>query len=299
MNAGWTLYIAVFSIANILACWWLIRFATRPRANEAAKGEVTGHVWDDDLAEYNNPLPRWWLWMFYGTIIFGLLYLVLYPGLGGFKGVLGWSQVGAYEAEVSAVEADTKPLFDGYAQTPIIELAGNPEAMATGRRLFVANCAVCHGSDGRGAQGFPNLADKAWNWGGTPEAIVQSISAGRMGVMPPWGQVLGEDGVEETAHYVLSLGGNTAADAAKAEAGAARFAAMCSSCHGAEGTGNPMLGAPDLTDGDWLYGSSLDAVRASIAEGRQGQMPAHKDVLNPARIHVLGAYVYGLSGNGQ
>jgi cytochrome c oxidase cbb3-type subunit 3 len=293
VSAAWSWYVTILSLANILACVWLIRWTAKKRPGEGAASDTTGHEWDG-LREYNNPMPRWWLGLFYLTIAFALVYLLLYPGLGNFKGLLGWTQTGAYEAEVKQVEADVAPLFAKYAATPIPELAKDPAAMATGRRLFVTNCAVCHGADGHGSRGFPNLADTIWHWGGSPEQIEQTITQGRQAAMPPWGPALGEDGVKAVATYVRSLSGKTG-DPALIAAGKEKFQTLCVACHGPDGKGNPMLGAPDLTDDYWLYGGSQEAIETSIRNGRMGVMPAHKDLLNPERIHVLAAYVYGLS----
>ena len=293
MSSAWSWYVTVLSLANILACVWLIRWTAKKRPGEGAASDTTGHEWDG-LKEYNNPMPRWWLGLFYITIVFALGYLLLYPGLGNFKGLLGWTQEGAYEAEVDAVERDVAPLFARYAAMPIPELAQDPAAMATGRRLFVSNCAVCHGADGRGSRGFPNLADTIWHWGGAPEQIEQTITHGRMAMMMAWGAALGEDGVKAVAAYVRSLGGH-AGEPALIAAGQEKYQTFCIACHGAEGKGNPMLGAPDLTDDYWLYGGSEQIIQTSIRDGRQGVMPAQKDLLSAQRIHVLAAYVYSLS----
>jgi cytochrome c oxidase cbb3-type subunit 3 len=293
VSTAWSWYVTILSLANILACVWLIRWTVKKRPGEGAASDTTGHEWDG-LREYNNPMPRWWLGLFYLTIMFALVYLLLYPGLGNFKGLLGWTQIGAYEAEVKQVEEDVAPLFAKYAATPIPDLARDPAAMATGRRLFLNNCSVCHGADGHGSRGFPNLADSIWHWGGSPEQIEQTITQGRQAAMPPWGPVLGEDGVKAVATYVRSLGGKTG-DPALIAAGKEKFETLCVACHGPDAKGNPMLGAPDLTDEYWLYGGSQDAVEASIRNGRMGVMPAHKDLLSPQRIHVLAAYVYSLS----
>ncbi|HEX2795456.1 MAG TPA: cytochrome-c oxidase, cbb3-type subunit III [Immundisolibacter sp.] len=293
MSSAWSWYVTVLSLANILACVWLIRWTAKKRPGEGSAADTTGHEWDG-LKEYNNPMPRWWLGLFYITIVFALGYLLLYPGLGNFKGLLGWTQIGAYEAEVEAVERDVAPLFAKYAALPIPELAKDPAAMATGRRLFVTNCAVCHGADGHGSRGFPNLADNIWHWGGAPEQIEQTITQGRTGMMMAWGAALGEDGVKAVATYVRSLGGH-AGDPAQVAAGREKYQTFCIACHGPEGKGNPMLGAPDLTDDYWLYGGSEQIIQTSIRDGRQGVMPAQKDLLSAERIHVLAAYVYGLS----
>ena len=293
MSSAWSWYVTVLSLANILACVWLIRWTAKKRPGEGSAADTTGHEWDG-LKEYNNPMPRWWLGLFYITIVFALGYLLLYPGLGNFKGLLGWTQVGAYEAEVEAVERDVAPLFAKYAALRIPELAKDPAAMATGRRLFVTNCSVCHGADGHGSRGFPNLADDNWQWGGSPEQIEQTITHGRTGMMMAWGTALGEDGVKAVATYVRSLGGH-AGEPAQVAAGQEKYQTFCIACHGPEGKGNPMLGAPDLTDDYWLYGGSEQIIQTSIRDGRQGVMPAQKDLLSAERIHVLAAYVYGLS----
>ena len=293
MSTAWSWYVTILSLANILACVWLIRWTAKKRPGEGAASDTTGHEWDG-LRELNNPMPRWWLGLFYLSIAFALVYLLLYPGLGNFKGLLGWTQTGAYEAEVRQVEQDVAPLFAKYAATPIPDLARDPAAMATGRRLFLTSCAVCHGSDGHGSRGFPNLADTVWHWGGSPEQIEQTITQGRQAAMIPWGATLGDDGVKAVATYVRSLGGHSG-DAAQVAAGREKFQTICIACHGPDAKGNPMLGAPDLTDDYWLYGGSQEAVETSIRGGRMGVMPAHKDLLSPQRIHVLAAYVYSLS----
>lgn len=294
MSDALSWYIIVLTLGNIAACWWLIRWTVRPRPGEAAAGEVTGHVWDEDLREYNNPLPRWWLGLFYVTIVFSLVYLVLYPGLGKWQGLLGWSSAGQYEEEMRQAEAKYGPIFRKYASMPVAALAKDEEAMAAGRRLFMTYCAVCHGSDARGGPGFPNLADDDWLWGGDPESIKKSILDGRQGVMPAWGGTLGDRGIAEVTAYVLSLSGRQA-DPGLVEAGRQKFQANCAACHGAEGKGNPIMGAPNLTDGIWLYGGSRAAIEESIRNGRKGRMPAHRALLGEEKVHLLAAYVWSLS----
>jgi len=290
----WNIWIIVLTLGNILACWWLIWWASKRRAGDPEIGAVTGHTWDG-LEEFNNPLPRWWLWMFYVTLIFSLLYLVLYPGLGTFKGVLNWTQENQHAAEVQKADEKYGPVFAQFASQSIEDLAGNKEAQKIGGRLYANYCAMCHGSTAQGGAGFPNLADNAWLWGGSPEQIKVSILDGRNGVMPGWEAPLGgEQGVNEVAAYVLSLSGRDV-DAAMAETGKGKYAAFCASCHGADGAGNPALGAPNLADETWVYGGSEGAVRKSIAKGRNGVMPAHRDFLGEDKSHLLAAYVYGLS----
>lgn len=303
MSSFWSWFISIIAVASFVGCYVLIRLTSRRRPGEANEGEVTGHTWDGDLQELNNPLPAWWLWMFYITIVFGLVYMVLYPALGRFGGFFNWTQAAQYEAEVASAEARFAPIFAAYAKQPIPQLAGDAAAMRAGQRLFLNYCAQCHGSSATGAIGFPNLTDGDWLYGGTPEAIKASILNGRQGQMPPLAAALGDEtGVAQVANYVLSLSG-APHDAAKAAAGKAKFG-VCAGCHGPDGKGslamgNPVLGAPDLTDGVWLHssGPSLAAVEAAIREGRHGQMPAHKDLLGEDKVHLLAAYVYSLSHN--
>jgi len=290
----WSGWIIVLTLGNIFACWWLIRWTAKRRDGEAAEGDTTGHIWDETLAEYNNPLPRWWLWMFYISMIFGLGYLVLYPGLGSFRGVLNWTHQNAYAKEMEAADAKYGPLFAKYAAKPVQELTSDTGALRIGERLFVNYCASCHGSDAGGAIGFPNLRDNSWLYGGTPDAITTSILDGRSGTMPGWKAALGEKGVKEVAAYVTSLSGRDA-DAALVSAGQQQFATYCVACHGADGKGNQALGAPDLTDNIWLYGGSAGVIRKTIAEGRNGRMPSHRDFLGEDKVHLLATYIYSLS----
>ncbi|MFT6420452.1 MAG: cytochrome c oxidase cbb3-type subunit 3 [Porticoccus sp.] len=298
MNTFWSIWIIVFTAITIAGCTWLL-FANRKVevSDDTKEGESpkTGHVYDG-IEEYDNPLPGWWFKMFVGTVVFGVIYLVLYPGLGNFGGVLGWTQVGQWEEEVAEAEAKYAPLYEQYSETPVEELIANPEAMKMSRRLFNNNCAVCHGSDGRGSYGFPNLADSDWLYGGSAEDIKTTLVNGRQGAMPALGGALGEDGVDNVAEYVFKLSGREH-DAKKAEAGGQLFATYCAACHGADGTGNKMLGAPNLTDGIWLYGGSPTLVRHTIRNGRNGNMPAQADKLKAEKIHLLTAYVYSLSKN--
>jgi len=295
MSSFWSNYIIILTVLNIVGCFWLIKWASKKRVGDASEGDVTGHVWDGNLEELNNPMPRWWLWMFYISLVFSIIYLYLYPGLGNYEGSLGWSQIGEYEEEVADANKKYGPLFAKYAATPITELAKDKKANAMGQRLFLTYCSTCHGSDAKGARGFPNLTDKDWLYGNTPEAIKTSILNGRSGIMPAMGAALGGDaGVDEVATYVASLSGRTT-DAVKTKAGKAKFEMMCAACHQASGKGNPALGAADLTDNIWLYGGSLGVIKKSIVEGRNGQMPAHKNFLGEDKSHLLAAYIYSLS----
>jgi cytochrome c oxidase cbb3-type subunit III len=288
----WHWFIASVTVISLLACVWLI-FANRS-GKSSGKAQPTGHVWDEDLKELNNPLPRWWFNLFLITIIFGGVYLVLYPGLGSFSGVLNWTQTSQYEEEMAEAGAIYDPLFEQFAQTGIEQLVDNEEAMLAGERLFANYCSVCHGSDARGAPGFPNLRAGVWSWGGSPDAIKTSIMTGREGVMPGWQGALGDDGVRDVAAYVESLAGRDV-EASSANRGKEKYEMLCVACHLPDGTGNQALGAPDLTDSVWVHGGSTYRIRESIAEGRLGVMPAHGEFLGEARVHLLAAYVYSLS----
>jgi cytochrome c oxidase cbb3-type subunit 3 len=294
MSSGWNWFVIIITVANILACWWLIVWATKSSANESKEGDVTGHVWDGDLEEYNNPLPRWWLYLFYFTIIFGLVYLALYPGLGNFKGFLNWSEVSQYNDEAKAVHEAQAAMFAPLAKLTPEELVKNEQALLTGGRLFAANCAVCHGSDARGAQGFPNLTDDDWLYAGDYNTLVMTITNGRTGVMPAWQSSLKDDGVKEVTAFVRQLSGQEA-DSQLAAKGQTRFNTFCVACHGPQGKGNPALGAPNLTDDIWLYGGSSASIAHSVANGRMGKMPAQKDFLTEERIRLIAAYVSSLS----
>ena len=273
---------------------WLIYLLRGTNKAETEEGVPTGHVWDENLEELNNPLPRWWLWMFYITIVFSIGYLILYPGMGSFKGILGWTEVGEYEAEVAAADAEFGPIFAKFEQTPIPALAADAAAMKAGERLYVTYCAVCHGSDARGATGFPNLRDNDWLYGGSPEQIEATLLHGRNGVMPAWETSLGEEGIDQVASYVMSIAGREV-DTASAEAGKAKYDMFCVGCHMPGGTGNQALGAPNLTNNIWLYGGSPRAIKETLAKGRNGRMPAHGEFLGSAKVHILAAYVYSLS----
>jgi cytochrome c oxidase cbb3-type subunit 3 len=288
----WDVYVAILSVVSIVACALFLKSQSVRKVPGAAP--TTGHTWDEDLAEYNNPLPRWWSWLFYITIVFAIAYLVLYPGLGSWRGALGWSQVTQLEQEVAAADQRFGPMYEKFAALDVEALSKNPEALAIGQKLFLNNCAQCHASDGGGSRGFPNLTDRDWQWGGDPATIKATITNGRTGTMPPFGPALGEQGVKDVAHYVMSLSGLTHDSLRKAR-GEPTFKQICAACHGAEGKGNPALGAPNLTDRIWLHGSGEPAIIETITRGRSSQMPAHKELLSEAKIHLLTAYVLSLS----
>lgn len=289
----WTVYISVLTLVSIVACGILLWRLSTKRLMPGQKADVMGHVWDENLEEYNNPLPRWWMWLFWITLVFAVVYLALYPGLGSFAGVLKWSSTGQWEAEQARAAERFEPKFAQYAAMEIPAVAADPKAREMGQRMFLNYCAQCHASDGRGRPGFPNLADNDWLYGGEAQTIVATITNGRTGIMPPWPQ-LGGDGIRNVTHYVLQLAGRTH-DGLKAAQGKDLYAANCVACHGPEGKGNSMLGAPDLTDDTWLYGGGETTIVETITKGRNGQMPAWGEFLGPNKTHLLAAYVYGLS----
>lgn len=292
-SSFWDVYITLITLVSIVACAVLLKVQSTRKGSGAA--ETTGHIWDETLGEYNNPLPRWWVWLFYITIVFSLGYLYFYPGLGSFPGSLGWTQVKQLAEETERAEKQFGPIYAKFAQMDVRQVAADANARTIGQKLFLNHCAQCHASDGGGSRGFPNLTDKDWLYGGDPEAIRTTIINGRNGIMPPLGAAVGgDDGVKDVAHYVKSLSGLTY-DSLRAARGKAKFAQVCVACHGADAKGNQQLGAPNLTDGVWLYGSSEAAITETILKGRNNQMPAHKDLLTEAKIHILTAYVYSLS----
>jgi len=293
-NSGWSVAIAIITVISLIACIVLLLVAARRRV--MAGDNTTGHVWDGDLRELNNPLPRWWMWLFIGSVAFGAGYLVLYPGLGSARGTLRWSSDGEYRAERESAQAAAAPLYAGFKSQAAAQLARNPQAMAIGERLFANNCAACHGADARGSKGFPNLADRDWLWGGEPGRIEETIAKGRQGVMPPMAAAVGTpEEVRRVANYVLSLSGSPH-DEIAAQLGRSKFTA-CAACHGPEGKGNPAMGVPNLSDKVWLHGWGEAAVMAMINNGKTNVMPAHESRLTPEQIHVLAAYVWGLSNS--
>ena len=292
-NSAWSVFVAASTIVSILACLLLLWFSGKARA-VTASDNTTGHIWDGDLREMNNPLPRWWVWLFVITIVFSLAYLVLYPGLGSFAGTLAWSSTAEHSADVAQGEREVAPLYARFAAMQPPEIAQDAKAMAIGERLFMNNCAQCHGSDARGSKGFPNLTDADWLYGGAPEKILETITLGRTGNMPPMAAAVGSpDDVKNVANYVLSLSGSPH-DSLRAALGKSHFSA-CAACHGANGKGNPALGAPNLTDDVWLHGYGENAIVAMINYGKVNQMPAQSGTLGAAQMRVLAAYVWGLS----
>jgi cytochrome c oxidase cbb3-type subunit 3 len=292
INSGWAWYVAVFTGASLAFCVFILMVASKRKV--MAADNTTGHVWDEDLREMNNPLPRWWMWLFVITIVFSAVYLALYPGLGTNPGALKWSSGGQWEAEQQKAYATMAPVYAKFATMSPEALAKDTQAMGIGERLFVNNCAQCHGSDARGSKGFPNLTDSDWLGGTGPAYIQKTVLGGRVGMMPPMAAVLGgAEDVKNVAHYVLSLSGSPHNNVA-AQMGKAKFG-VCAACHGADGKGNQALGAPNLTDKVWLHGWGEEAIVHIVNNGKQNVMPAFETRLSPEQITVLSAYVWNLS----
>lgn len=289
----WSVYITAITLGGIIACALLL-WATSRKKVAANADNTTGHVWDEDLREMNHPLPLWWVGLFIITMVFSLGYLYLYPGLGSAAGSQGWTSKGQYTDEVAKANDALKPLYAKYDGQPPEDLVKDPKAMAIGERLFMNHCAQCHGSDARGSKGFPNLTDADWLYGGTADKIKETLTQGRMGVMPPMAAAVGSpDDVKNVAHHVLSLSGSPH-DSLRASLGKAKFGA-CAACHGNDGKGNQALGAPNLTDKIWLHGWGEETIVDMINHGKTNQMPAQKDRLTESQIHVLTGYVWSLS----
>jgi cytochrome c oxidase cbb3-type subunit 3 len=295
LNSFWNWFVIIISVGSILACWWLLHWTKGVSDRSDDDDGSTGHVWDEDLRELNTPLPRWWLHLFNITIVFALVYLVLFPGLGNFAGIKGWTQIEQYDAEIAQAEEVQKVIFARFQDMDGDALMADVEAMDTAGRLFGNNCAMCHGSDGRGAKGFPNLADNDWQWGGSYDDILTSINAGRMAVMPPHDAILGEAGIREMVAYVQQIAGQKA-DAELAAAGKTKFM-VCAACHGQDAKGNPLLGSPNLTDDIWLYGGNPEDIELTLLKGRNGRMPAFGSQLSEIHSRLLAAYVKRMSGS--
>ncbi len=299
VNGFWPWYIAVISIVSVLACGLLLYLAGKATVvahDGPAADNTTGHVWDENLRELNNPLPRWWLWLFILTIVFSLVYLAVFPGLGSYKGLLKWSTEVEHQQDVVQLRAQVAPLYAQFAAQSVEALAKDKRALAVGERLFMNNCSQCHGSDGAGSKGFPNLTNANGAWLGERSAahIVQTITNGRTGLMPPMGAAVGgESEIGDVAQYVLSLSGSPHNEI-RAFNGKSKFSA-CAACHGLDGKGNKALGAPNLTDDYWLYGWGEAAIVNAIKLGKNNVMPAQSPKLSAEQIHVVAAYVLSLS----
>ncbi|PKM03417.1 MAG: cytochrome-c oxidase, cbb3-type subunit III [Gammaproteobacteria bacterium HGW-Gammaproteobacteria-6] len=297
MSSAWSWYVMILVVLNIGGCALLLWWTARRRGGESTSGTAgtTGHVWDGDLREYTKPMPRWWIIWFYLTIVFAIAYLVWYPGFGNFAGSSGWTAAKEHDAAVALAQEKLAPLFARFDGQPIDRIATDPEGLALGKSIFANNCAACHGSDARGAKGFPNLVDDDWQWGGSPDDILATVLNGRQAAMPPMGAALGGDEVvTQVAVYVQSLSGQKV-DPGMAAAGKPKFELLCAACHTPAGTGNPLLGAPNLTDTIWLYGSDFNTIRDGIVNGHAGQMPAHLPLIGETRVRLAAAWVYAQS----
>ncbi|MDX1551070.1 MAG: cytochrome-c oxidase, cbb3-type subunit III [Marinobacter sp.] len=295
MSTFWSIWISAIVLGTVFGCWWLLYATRKGQTTDTETDRTVGHSFDG-IEEYDNPLPKWWFYLFLATCIFALGYLALYPGLGNFKGLLGWTSTNQWEAEVQEAEATYGELYARFGDTPVEQLAENDDAMKMGQRLFANNCSVCHGSAGRGSLGFPNLTDDDWLYGGDPDSILTTLHQGRNGNMPAKGTMpnMTNEQVDQVVNFVLSYSGREK-NAEAAEKGKEVYAQACVACHGPEGKGNQALGAPDLTDNTWLYGSTYDWIRETVVNGRQNQMPAQGDRLSDDQIQILAAYVYSLS----
>ncbi len=276
-----------------------------------AEVETTGHEWDG-IQEYNNPLPRWWLWTFYATIIWGVGYTIAYPAwpmiTGATPGVLGYSTRAEVAEEIATFEAANAPMEAKLVSTDLGAVAADPEldqfAVNAGSAVFRTWCAQCHGSGAAGAKGYPNLLDDDWLWGGDLEAILATVEHGiryeadpdtRFSQMPAFGEILSEEEIGDLVAHVQAISGQEA-DAAMAAAGATLFADNCASCHGDDGTGGRDFGAPNLTDAIWLYGGDEATLTETISNARFGVMPAWTGRLSEADIRAVATYVHGLGG---
>jgi len=293
MSLFWNVWIIGLTVTCLVLITWVLFANRKIKVTKDGEPVTTGHVYDG-IEEYDNPMPKWWFGLFVITLVFTVFYLAAYPGLGSYKGFFNWTSTNQWEKEMAAAEKTYGPIFAKFADMPLEEVALDPQANKIGARLYADNCAICHGSDARGAMGFPDLTDNDWLYGGTPEKILETIQHGRVAAMPPWAAALGEDGIDEMSHYVMSLS-NRDHDERKAANAKSQYMNMCAACHAADGTGNQMLGAPNLTDNIWLYGGSQRRIVETLNKGRNGVMPAQKDLLQDQKIHILAGYVYGLS----
>jgi cytochrome c oxidase cbb3-type subunit 3 len=302
MSTFWSLWIIILTSVNLALILWVL-LANRKVAvsdDDDPENKTTGHVYDG-IEEYDNPLPKWWFMLFIGTFIFTIIYLIIYPGMGNWKGFFpfegyegGWTSVKQLERQQERALSQYQSSYGVFSKMSVEELADDPKAMKMAQRLFANNCAICHGADGGGFLGFPNLTDNDWLYGGSPEKIKETLVNGRQAAMPAWQGVIGEKGIADVTEYVLSLSGRDH-DEAQAKVGETLYTQNCVACHGADGKGMQSVGAPNLTDDIWLYDGSPAGIRQSLRIGRNGVMPAQKDRLRADKIHLLTAYVYSLS----
>ncbi len=294
MSTGFSIFVIILTLITVGGSLWLL-FATGSQPAGTNPEETTGHTWDDDLQEYNKPLPRWWLWLFVGTAVFAVVYVILFPGFGNKPGILGWTSEKQLQEGLKELDAASRAVYAKFEGLELAQLASDPKAQELGRNLFANNCATCHGSDARGNAGFPNLVDADWQWGGEADTILTTILDGRTAAMPGWAAALGgEQGVKDMVEHVKSLSGRSH-DSTAAGRAAPQYAMFCVACHGADGTGNALLGAPNLTDNVWLYGADSKSLYQTIAEGRNGVMPAHRQLLGENRVRVVASWIYAQS----
>lgn len=291
MSSFWSIWIIALTVITFVLVTWVL-LANR-KGDPGTEVGTTGHS-ADGIEEFDNPLPYWWFLMFMFTIVFGAGYLVVYPGLGNFPGLLGWSQIGQWQEQVDAADERYSAMRHKYLAMSITDVATDPAALKMGQRLYANNCSQCHGLDAKGSYGFPNLTDGDWLWGGTPDDIKTTLIQGRRAAMPSWQSILGDQGISDTTAYVMSISGRIV-DQATAAAGKEKFDMLCVACHGPEGKGNPMFGAPNLTNGVWLYGGSKEQIEHTLRAGRNGVMPAFAETLGEDKIHILSAYIYSLN----
>ncbi|QEQ24621.1 cytochrome-c oxidase, cbb3-type subunit III [Achromobacter xylosoxidans] len=296
VSGFWGYFISIVAIGGVVFCVTLLYSQRRWLGARPGGGQAddTGHVWDGDLTELNNPVPGWWTWMFLLACAVALGYLFLMPGLGTYQGLLGYSSAGEVARQQARMAEAVRPIYARFETMTVPQIAADPGAREIGQRLFLNTCAQCHGSDAKGGPSFPNLADKDWLYGGSPEAIMQTITYGRIGVMPAWKAAIAPKAAGDIAQYVRSLSGLDAAPE-RVLRGQRDYQTYCIACHGADGKGNQVLGAPNLTDEVWLYGSSEASIVKTILDGRENHMPAHGDILTPVQIKLLTAWVWGLS----
>lgn len=293
MSAGWSLLVLIGTIATMAGSAWLL-ISNR---DKKATGERMDHEFDG-IEEFDNPLPAWWVTLFFVTIIFGAGYVAYYPALGNLPGAGEWSSAKEWQYRVDQHELRYAPLYEELAAQSPDELIKQPRAMQIGRRLYLNNCSTCHGVTAQGSVGFPNLTDEEWIWGAEFDNIKSGIINGRAANMPAWGEVLSEQQIREVVDFVKFLSrGDT--QAAASQPGQTHYVTYCVACHGAQGQGNTLVGGTPLNNDIWLYGGDDAAITASIVNGRMGNMPAQGPIVGEEKAHVLAAYIYSLRTKAQ